>query len=263
MVRAVLCDMDGVLYRGSRPIPGATAFVEWLLSHDFPFLFLTNNSEYTRAGLSGRMAGMDFPQVPERRFLTSAMVAAAFVASQQPGARVYCVGAEGLKSELAAAGLILCEDDADYVVAGRTPDFDYSMLKKASGLITQGARFVGTNPDVSDPCEDGIEPAAGSILAAIQAATGRAPYITGKPNPLMLLSAKRILGAHAHETLLAGDRMDTDVLSAIEAGMQSCLVLSGIARREDAVRYPYRPDMIIDHAGLLPGILIPNPLKEA
>ena len=251
-MKAFLSDMDGVMYRGSTLIPGARTFVERLRATGARFLFLTNHSGVTPADLVAKLEHLGIPGLEPHHFLTAARTAALFVSRQQPGARVHVLGEPALSAELAAAGLVVTDHDPEYVVAGKTRDFDFARLKKAATFLAAGARFIGTNPDKADPVEDGLEPAAGAILAALEAATGKKPFIVGKPNALMMLIARQQLGTHSSETVMIGDRMDTDIVAGLEAGMTTCLVLSGVTRREDLDQYAYRPDHIFDHVGLVP-----------
>jgi len=252
MIQAVISDMDGVLYRGKHLIPGAKEFVQRLCEKGIPFLFLTNNSEQTPLDLKRKLESLGISGVSEDNFITSAMATAEFLRSQKPGATVYVIGGGGLASEMYRVGFSTSDTHADYVVVGKTTSFHFDMLKKAVRLIQNGAKFIGTNPDVVDPAEDGIEPACGSLLAAIEAATGKKPYIVGKPNPMMMLIAKRKLGCHASGTLMIGDRMDTDIRGGMEAGMKTALVLSGVTTREMVKDFPYQPDYIFDHVGQIP-----------
>ncbi|URA10099.1 HAD family hydrolase [Thermospira aquatica] len=249
MIRAVISDMDGVLYRGKNLIPGAKDFVTRLLERKTPFLFLTNNSEQTPIDLKRKLESLGIEGVREENFITSAMATAEFLRSQKPGATIYVIGGGGLASEMYRAGFSLSDSHADYVVVGKTSTFNFEMLKKAVRLIEKGAKFIGTNPDVIDPAEEGIEPACGTLLAAIEAATGKKPYIVGKPNPMMMLVAKRHLGCHAAETLMVGDRMDTDIVGGMEAGMKTALVLSGVTTKEMINDFPYLPNYVFNHVG--------------
>jgi len=251
-MKAFLSDMDGVVYRGDALIPGARVFVERLRATGARFLFLTNHSGVTPQDLVNKLARLGIPGLEPRHFLTAARTAALFVSRQSPGARCHVLGEPALATELEAAGLVVADREVDYVVAGKTRDFDFSRLKTAATLIAGGARFIGTNPDKADPVEDGLEPAAGAILAALEAATGRKPFIVGKPNALMMLIARQQLGAHSSETVMIGDRMDTDIVAGLEAGMTTCLMLSGVTRREDLETFAYRPDLVYDHVGLVP-----------
>jgi len=251
-MKAFLSDMDGVMYRGSTLIPGARAFVDRLRAGGARFLFLTNHSGVTPADLVAKLDHLGIPGLEPHHFLTAARTAALFVSRQKPGARVHVLGEPALSAELEAVGLVVTDHNPEYVVAGKTRDFDFARLKKAATFLAAGARFIGTNPDKADPVEDGLEPAAGAILAALEAATGKKPFIVGKPNALMMLIARQQLGTHSSETVMIGDRMDTDIVAGLEAGMTTCLVLSGVTRREDLDQYAYRPDHVYDHVGLLP-----------
>ncbi len=241
--------MDGVLYRGGRLIDGAVDFVKRLIESKTQFLFLTNNSEQMPIDLKRKLELLGISGLKEENFITSAMATAQFIFNQRPGAKVYVVGGGAIVSELYKLGFSITDSDPDYVVVGKTKSLNFDMLKKCTSLILKGSRFIGTNPDVIDPCEDGFEPASGAILAAIEAATGKKPYIVGKPNPMMMMFAKYKLGAHAHETLMIGDRMDTDILGGMEAGMKTALVLSGVSTRDTIDQFPYKPDYIFNHVG--------------
>lgn len=244
MLKYLISDMDGVIYRGKNLIPGANEFVHRLLEKNIPFLFLTNNAEQTPLDLKLKLQGMGIEGLSEHNFITSAMATAMFLKAQKTDARVYVVGGGGLVNELYNVGFSMTEHDPDYVVVSKTTALSFDQLKRAIRLIDNGAKFIGTNPDMIDPKEDGTEPAAGTLLAAIEAATGRKPYIVGKPNALMMTLAKRKLQAHAEETLMVGDRMDTDIVGGMEAGMKTCLVLSGVTTSEMIDTFPYRPDLV-------------------
>jgi NagD protein len=251
-MKAFLSDMDGVVYRGSALIPGAADFVARLRHADTPFLFLTNHSGVTPGDLVDKLARLGIGGLEPRHFLTAARTAALFVSRQQPGARCHVLGEPALARELEAAGLVVTDVRPDYVVAGKTTSFDFHSLKKAASFLAAGARFIGTNPDKADPVEDGLEPAAGAILAALEAATGKKPFVVGKPNALMMLIARQQLGSHSSQTVMIGDRMDTDIVAGLEAGMTTCLMLSGVTRRQDLDQFAYRPDHVFDHVGLVP-----------
>jgi NagD protein len=243
--------MDGVLYLGRTLIDGAREFVDRLITQQSRFLFLTNNSEQTAVDLKRKLEQLGIRGVREENFITSAMATALFLKQQNQGSTAYVVGGSGLASELYRAGFSISEHQPDYVVVGKTTSFNFDMIRVAARLIRQGARFIGTNPDVVDPTPDGLEPACGALLAAIERASERKPYVVGKPNSLMMTIATRKLGVHAEETLMVGDRMDTDIVGGLEAGMKTCLVLSGVTTREMLGDFPYRPDHIVDHVGEL------------
>lgn len=238
--------MDGVIYRGKALIPGANEFIQRMRELRIPFLFLTNNSGDAPGDLVHKLHKRGVHGLEEGDFITSAMATAMFLRQQQPEAKVYAIGGSGLIRELYDAGFVLTESDPEYVVVGKTADFNFEQMKKASWFISRGARFIGTNPDIIDPTEDGFEPACGSILASIETASGARPYIIGKPNSLMMTIATRKLGVHPDDTAVIGDRMDTDIIGGLEAGMTTCLVLSGVARRDEINSFPYKPDYIFD-----------------
>jgi len=180
----------------------------------------------------------------ESNFITASMTTAMFLKAQKPGARVFVVGEGGLISALEEAGCQIVDHDADYVVVAKTLEFSFAYMKKASRLIDLGAKFIGTNPDIVDPMDDGNEPACGAILASIASATGKQPYIVGKPNALMMTLATRKLGVHPDDAVMIGDRMDTDIRGGMEAGMTTCLVLSGVSSQAEIDNFPYRPDHV-------------------
>ncbi len=241
--------MDGVIYRGRELIPGAKEFVARLVETQTRFLFLTNNSGQTALDLVRKMETMGINGLKEENFITAAMATAIFLSTQHPHGSAYVIGGAGLSSELYKRGFSITENRPDYVVVGKTTGFTYEMLSKASRFISGGAKFIGTNPDMIDPVEGGFEPAAGVLLSAIEAATGKKPYIVGKPNSLMMMIARKQLGVHSEDTVMIGDRMDTDIVGGMEAGMKTCLVLSGVSSRKTIEEFPYRPDYVFDTVG--------------
>ncbi len=247
MAKSIISDMDGVVYRGKTLVEGAKDFVHRLISTQTKFLFLTNNSEQTPLDLLRRLERMGIEGLTEENFITSAMATATFLKSQKPGGTAYIIGGNGLASELYNAGFSITDNHPDYVVVGKTTSFNYEMMKKAIRLIDAGSKFIATNPDVVDPTDSGLEPAAGCILAAIEVACGKKPFVVGKPNALMMMIARKKLGSHASETVMIGDRMDTDIIAGIEAGMTTCLVLSGVSDMNTVERFPYRPDYIFNN----------------
>lgn len=239
-----LTDMDGVLVHEERAIPGAEQFLAWLREREAPFLVLTNNSIYTRRDLAARLraSGLD---VPEQSLWTSANATARFLEDQRPGGSAFVIGEAGLTTALHGAGYTLTDRDPDYVVLGETRSYSFERITRGIRLILGGARFIATNPDPTGPTVEGPLPATGSVAALISRATGVEPYFVGKPNPLMIRSALNALDAHSETTAMIGDRMDTDVVAGLEAGLHTILVLTGISTREDAGRFPYRPSQVI------------------
>ena len=237
-----LIDMDGVIYRGDKIIAGADRFIARLKSLKRKFLFLTNASSRTPEDLQAKLSRLGI-EVSAESFYTSALATAAFLQSQSPSGRAYAVGDKGLIVALQQAGYQITERRPDYVVLGQTEDF--AKLKKAVQLISEGVPFIATNPDITGPAEEGIEPAVGAIAAMIEKATGKSAYFIGKPNPLMMRKALQRLGVHSSETAIIGDRMDTDIVAGVESGLQTILVLSGVTSLEDIARYPFRPNFIL------------------
>ena len=238
-----LTDMDGVLVHEEHALPGGPDFIEALQRHGRPFLVLTNNSIFTARDLRARLlaSGID---VPEPSILTSALATAQFLADQRAGGSAFVIGEAGLTSALHDVGFVISERDPDYVVLGETRTYSFEAITRAIRLIDRGARFIATNPDATGPSADGALPATGSVAALIRHATGVTPYFVGKPNPLMMRSALNRIEAHSETTVMVGDRMDTDVVSGIEAGLRTILVLTGSTRPENVERFPYRPTRV-------------------
>jgi 5'-nucleotidase len=253
-IEAYLMDMDGVLVHEEQLIPGADQFVKRLQETGHPFLVLTNNSIYTPRDLAARLS-LTGLQIPEEAIWTSALATAHFLDQQRPGGTAHVIGEAGLTTALHECGYVLSERSPDYVVLGETRSYSQESITRAIRLIERGARFIATNPDPTGPSPAGPQPATGAVAALISKATGVDPYFVGKPNPLMMREALRSIGAHSETTVMIGDRMDTDVVSGIEAGMETILVLSGITTREQAGRFPYLPSRIVDSvADLVPTI---------
>ena len=239
-----LTDMDGVLVHEGHVLPGAAELIAKWQAADTPFLVLTNNSIYTPRDLSARLVAGGL-NVPEDRIWTSALATAAFIDKQQPKGTAYVIGESGLTQALHDVGYTQTEINPDYVVLGETRNFNFENLTKAIRLINGGARFIATNPDPTGPSAEGPLPATGSVAALITKATGMEPYIVGKPNPMMFRSAMRKIDAHSESTGMIGDRMDTDVVAGIEAGLHTVLVLTGIADDAEIKKYPFRPTEIL------------------
>ena len=238
-----LTDMDGVLVHEGTALPGAADFLDRLRAKDKRFLVLTNNSIFTARDLRARLlaSGLD---VPEEAIWTSALATAQFLDDQQPGGSAYVIGEAGLTTALHEIGYVLTDTDPDYVVLGETRTYSFEAITKAIRLIGGGARFIATNPDPTGPSAEGPLPACGSVAALISTATGATPYIVGKPNPMMFRSAMNRIDAHSETTAMIGDRMDTDVVAGMEAGLETYLVLTGSTLREAVGRFPYRPSHV-------------------
>lgn len=240
-----ILDMDGVIYRGNQLVPGAKEFIERLQESGRRFLFLTNNSKNTPLDFQRKLERMGL-NVSAEHYFTSALATAAFLHSQKPDGSAFVIGEAGLSHALYQVGYSLSEVDPDYVVLGDTPSYDYAKIVRAVRLILGGAKFIATNPDVTGPEEEGIHPACGALAAPIERATGKQAYYVGKPNPLMMRSALRRLDAHSENTIMVGDRMDTDILSGVGAGMETVLVLTGVTTREELARFSYQPNRVVE-----------------
>jgi NagD protein len=240
-----ITDMDGVLVSGRTIIPGADRFIERVKERGAEYLVLTNNPLYTPGDLAHRLknAGLD---IPAERIFTSAMATAHFLRSQKPDGTAFVIGESGLTEAIHSVGYVITDHDPDYVVLGETNTYNLELITKAIRLVAAGAHFIATNPDPSGPTEKGIVPACGAMAALIEKASGFSPFFVGKPNPLMMRTALNYLDVHSEDTVMVGDRMDTDIIAGVEAGMETILVLTGVTRREDVARYPYQPTHVLE-----------------
>lgn len=254
-IKGFICDMDGVIYHGNQILPGVREFIQWMQDENKEYLFLTNNSGYTPRELNQKLARMGL-DVPEEHFYTSALATAAFLRQQAPGCSVFAIGEAGLLNALYDAGVTMNDVNPDYVVVGEGRAYSLDTLTKATNLVMNGAKLIGANSDVSGPIENGIAPACGALVAPIELATGKKAYFCGKPNPLMMRTGLRLLGCHSAEAVMIGDRMDTDVISGMESGMATVLVLSGVSTCETLNTYAYRPSIVLNGVGDIPGLAV-------
>ena len=245
MTKNYLIDMDGVLVTGKTPIPGADLFIKRLLDTETKFLILTNNPLYTQRDLEHRLNTIGL-NVPAERIFTSAMATARFLQSQNPNGKAFVIGETGLTQALHEIGYVLTDTNPDYVVLGEVNTYNFELIAKAVRLVNDGALFIATNPDSTGPTEAGVVPSTGALAALIEKATGRSPFFIGKPNPLMMRSALRYLGVHSENSIMIGDRMDTDIVAGVMSGLDTILVLSGVSKRDDVDRFPYRPSRIVN-----------------
>lgn len=247
-IKGFICDMDGVIYHGNQLLPGVKEFVDWLYRNEKPFLFLTNSSERSPLELQEKLhrLGLD---INETHFYTSALATAKFLSSQSPGCSAYVIGEPGLINALYDAGVTMNDMNPDYVVVGESQSYNYETILKAVHYVQNGAKLIGTNPDLTGPTERGIVPACKAFTAPIELATGKAAYFVGKPNPLMVRTGIKMLGVHSADAAIVGDRMDTDIISGVESGMNTILVLSGVSSRDTVEEYPYRPNYILNGVG--------------
>jgi NagD protein len=249
--KGFICDMDGVIYHGNLILPGVPEFIQWLKEEKKEYLFLTNNSGYTPLELRQKLERMGL-EVPEERFYTSALATAAFLKEQAPGCSAYVIGEAGLLNALYDVGITMNDVNPDYVVVGEGRSYSLDTLTKAANLVLGGAKLIGANSDLTGPIESGIAPACRALIAPIELATGKEAYFCGKPNPLMMRTGLRILGCHSAESVMVGDRMDTDIISGMECGMSTILVLSGISTMDTLKQYAYRPSLVMDGVGDIP-----------
>lgn len=243
--KAFICDMDGVIYHGNQLLPGVKEFVEWLQREDKKFLFLTNSSERSPRELHQKLARLGLA-VPQEHFYTSALATGIFLKNQAPEGSAYVIGEAGLINAVYDAGLTMNSINPDYVIIGEASSYTYETLVKAVNLVRGGARLIGTNPDLTGPIEGGIVPATGALIAPIELATGSKAYFVGKPNPLMMRHALKLLDSMREETCIIGDRMDTDIVAGIESEIDTVLVLTGVTECDQIARYAYRPKLVLD-----------------
>lgn len=245
--KGYICDMDGVIYHGSRLVEGAKEFVNWLKNEQKRFLFLTNSSAKSPKELKQKLSRMGI-EVAAEDFITSAQATASFLASQNPNVGVYVIGESGLINALHDAGFYIDNVNPFYVVVGESRTYNFEQIELAVHLILNGAKLIGTNSDLTGPSEKGVAPACRALVAPIEMATGRKAYFIGKPNPLIMRHAIEKIGCRLNDTLIVGDRMDTDIIAGIESGIETALVLSGITKKEDLIMFPYQPTYILERA---------------
>lgn len=249
--KGFICDMDGVIYRGNQLLSGVTEFVQWLEKEGKSYLFLTNSSERSPKELQQKLFRMGL-SVGEEHFYTSALATAHFLSRQKPGCTAFVIGAPGLLNALYDRGIIMNDVDPDYVIVGETASYNYETISKAVRLVMNGAKLIATNSDLTGPVEGGIAPACRALVAPIELATGKQAYFMGKPNPLMMRTGVKLLGVHGSEAAMIGDRMDTDVISGVESGLDTVLVLSGCTTLEEMAKYAYQPTYILSGVGEIP-----------
>lgn len=250
--KGFICDMDGVIYHGNQLLDGVKEFVDWLYRENKQFLFLTNASHRSPKELQKKLERLGL-EVGEEHFYTSALATAKFLQSQNPGCSAYVIGEHGLYNALYDAGITINDVDPEYVVVGETEAYGYEHITKAMNLVNNGAKLIATNTDITGPIEGGIAPACRAFVSPIEATTGKQAYYVGKPNPLMMRTGLQLLGVHSSEAAMIGDRMDTDMVAGIETGLDTALVLSGVSTRETIEQFPYRPRLVLNGVGDIPG----------
>ncbi|MFH0841334.1 MAG: HAD-IIA family hydrolase [Bacteroidota bacterium] len=240
-----IIDMDGVIYHGNKLLPGVTEFLAWMESSGKNYLFLTNASQRTPKELHEKLQRLGI-NVTEDHFYTSALATASFLASQKPNGSAFIIGDAGLIHAMYSAGYTTNNVNPDYVVVGDTSGYNFEKIELAVNLVIKGAKLIGTNPDISGPVENGITPSVKALIAPIEIASGKKAYFVGKPNPLMMRIALKKLGLKREDSIVIGDRMDTDVRCGLESEIDTLLVLSGITSREEINNYPYMPHYVLD-----------------
>lgn len=251
-IRAVISDMDGVLWRGASPLPGLGAFFAFLEESGLDYMLVTNNANQSVAHYVGKLARLGVTTAPEHVLNSAEATGDYLLQHVAPGARLYVVGGPGLREALFSRGFVLTDGDAaDYVVVGWNPKFTWEDMARATLLIRQGAGFVGTNPDRSFPMENGLVPGAGAQLALLTAATDVNPLVIGKPEPVLYQQSMLRMRATPETTLVIGDRLDTDILGGLRLGMPTAMVLSGINSWADVHGSPIHPDLVFDDLATL------------
>ncbi len=248
--KGFICDMDGVIYHGNKLLPGVKKFVDWLKADKKHFIFLTNSSERTPKELQEKLNRLGI-NVDRSHFYTSALATATFLANQRPKGSAYIIGEAGLINALYNVGYTMNNVDPDYVVMGESKSYSYERIEHAVNLVLKGAKLIGTNPDVTGPVENGIAPATKALISPIELSTGKSAYFVGKPNPLMMRIALKKLGLQREDSMIIGDRMDTDIIAGIESEIDTCLVLSGITDKKTMESFAYRPRWVLEGVGEL------------
>jgi HAD-superfamily subfamily IIA hydrolase, TIGR01457 len=248
-----LIDMDGVIYRGSEPIPGAAEFISYLQERNIPYLFLTNNSTYTPLDVVVKLKKFNIETSVEHVY-TSAMATAEFVHKQKPNGTAFVIGEGGLLNALNEVHYAITRESPDYVIVGEGRILNYELLEQAHRFIAAGSGLISTNADTWCPTDSGPRPGCGAIVALLEAASGRKAYHVGKPNPFMMRAARKRIGLSTDEVIMIGDTMETDIRGATDLGFQSILVLTGSTTLESMKEYPFRPTRVVKSiAELVPG----------
>lgn len=241
-----LIDMDGVIYRGGELIPGAKEFIQKLLREDYPFLFLTNNSQRNCRDVVAKLSRMGI-KVAEKHIFTCAIATARYLASQKPGGTAYVIGEGGLLTALHQNGYSIVDDEPDYVVIGEGRTIMLESVDKAINMVMNGSKLIATNLDAYCPSSNNsIRSGCGAFVSMIEMATGKKAFSAGKPSPVMMRIAKSELGTRSAKTIMIGDTMETDILGGVQMGFKTVLTLTGSTRREEIENFAYSPDHVIN-----------------
>lgn len=241
MLSGVILDLDGTVYLGSQQVPGASEFVAFLAEQDIACLFVTNRSNRKPEDVAAHLREYGIPCEVEH-VLTSSQATVQYL--KQGSA--YVIGEEGLTSELSKAGIAITDQNPDYVIVSLDRQFNYDKLMVACNLIAGGATFIATNPDKVLKVATGLNPGTGSIVAAVEAASGVTPLVIGKPEKLIMEMALARLGLAAGDVIAVGDNVMTDIPAGAAAGMRTVLLLTGVSQRHEADAGPFRPDWVLD-----------------
>lgn len=245
MAQGLLIDMDGVIYGGDEMISGADVFIKKLITEDVPFKFMTNNSQRTPLEVVRKLNKMGIVVSPEHVY-TSAMATGKFLASQKSNGTAYVLGEGGLLTSLYENGLTMVETDPDFVVLGEGRNFTLEMVQRAVDMILEGAKFITTNRDPSPKKKGWVNLGIAATTAMIEEATGIKAFVVGKPGPVMMRSARKALGLETAETTVIGDTMTTDIQGGVQMGYKTILVLSGVSKKEDLIKYAFKPDLVVE-----------------
>ena len=230
----LIIDMDGVLYLGDKPMPRLVDFFNFLRQHSIQFTLATNNSTRTPQEYVGKLAGMGVSVYPDE-ILVSGQATARFLAHEYPpGTRMHVFGMPALKQAMTDQGFVLADESVELVVASMDRNLTFEKLSQATLLIRNGARFIATNLDPTQPSELGLQPGTGSIIVALEAASGVKATAIGKPEPIIFQLAMEQMNADPDTTAIIGDRVDTDILGGKRAGLITICVLSGASDRLEA-----------------------------
>lgn len=244
MQQGFLIDMDGVIYSGEKLIPGAAQFIRTLQEREIPFLFMTNNSQRTRRDVVNKLKGLGIDAEEENVF-NSAIATSIFLHRQKPNGTAFVLGEGGLLTSLHKRGYSLVRSNPDYVVVGEGLNFTLEMVRQAVDMVLNGAKLVATNLDPSPKKQGWNNLGIRAVVAMIEEATGREAFSVGKPSPVMMREARKMLGLSTAETTIIGDTMKTDIIGGIQMGYKTILSLAGVTKEEDISNYAYRPDLII------------------
>jgi len=245
MPKGFLIDQDGVIYVENKLIPGAAKFIKTLQDNDIPFTFMTNNSQRTPWDAVKKLEKLGI-HVDEKNVYTSAMATARFMGRQYPRGTAYVLGEGGLISSLHENGLTLVQNDPDFVVVGEGLNFTLEMVRKAIDFILQGSKFIATNLDPSPRKEGWNNLGIASIVAMIEAATGKKAFSVGKPSPVMMRLARKHIGLATADVTVIGDTLATDIQGGIQVGYKTILTLSGMSTKDQLNAFPFKPDLVVD-----------------